>query len=176
MLGKQSYGAVDVSLLEADGEPAAENERYLIFTVSGQRFGISADAVEEVAAYVRPEPVPGFPAFARGVASLHGRMVPVVDIARRLGHAPSEYGSRSCIIVAAVGGSPVGFLADSADMLAELPDVSIEPPPALGGSGAAAFVAGVASADGRPVLLLDFTKLLSRQELDCLGSSGPAEK
>ena len=57
----------------------------LTFTVAGQPYAIPSRTVREVLPLVPARPIPLLPAFVRGVFTYRGRLVPLVDLARRFG-------------------------------------------------------------------------------------------
>jgi purine-binding chemotaxis protein CheW len=71
--------------------------------------------ITEVGEIVLPRaiaPLPRTPSYIRGVASLRGTVLPVVDLARRLGLSPTERGRSPRILVLRDGDERVGFWVD----------------------------------------------------------------
>lgn len=60
----------------------------LLFDSGGVLYLSRLEQLDEVLMPVQLEPVPGAPAFLRGVMNLRGRMLPVISMAERLGLAP----------------------------------------------------------------------------------------
>jgi purine-binding chemotaxis protein CheW len=91
--------------------PQLEDDRLeaLAFRLGPESFAIDIQAVMEI---VLPRPVtalPRAPAFVRGVASLRGAMLPVVDLARRLGLHERADDRHSRILVVRDGAERMGF-------------------------------------------------------------------
>jgi purine-binding chemotaxis protein CheW len=61
----------------------------VLFTVSNHKFALPLDCVERVVRAVEVTPLPDMPETVAGVINVHGRLVPVVDMRRRL--QPSPY-------------------------------------------------------------------------------------
>lgn len=57
----------------------------LTFEVAGQRCGVALADVREIIPAIPPIPLPGAPAAVEGVINLRGRVIPVLDLRRRLG-------------------------------------------------------------------------------------------
>jgi purine-binding chemotaxis protein CheW len=103
------------------------------------------------------------------VINLRGRVVPVVDLAVKLGLPESQITKRTCVVVVEVDlegeRSVMGVLADSVSQVLDLPQGEIEPPPPFGPRVRVECLVGMGRAGKRFVLLLDIDKLLSLDEL-----------
>ncbi|GFE57271.1 chemotaxis protein CheW [Geobacter sp. AOG1] len=62
----------------------ASSRGLLVFTLQGERYGLSLQDVLEVIDPSRPVPVPRAPEFIRGVINVHGSLVTILDLARLL--------------------------------------------------------------------------------------------
>ena len=121
-----------------------------MFRVAGERFALPLEAVREV---VVPQPpfarVPRAPDAVRGVMSLRGRVVAVVDLAALVGLPPQprEAGAGQ-VLVLEHGRRALGLLIGGV--------VGVEPiaPPEGAGDGSAEVVRGVATARGGAVTVL----------------------
>lgn len=149
--------------------PSGEN-KIITFLLAKQTFGIDMKLLIEIREWEVPTPLPGVPAYLKGVTNLRGTVVPVVGLAERLGWAPSVIHSRSCILVVDIGGKQVGLLVDEiADIVPvknedvqPAPDTDIDEPSAIAGlvqitTRAADGKAALKS--GTMVLLLDLDAL-----------------
>jgi len=113
------------------------------------------------------------PDFIRGVINLRGRVVPVVDLAARFGHAQSEIGKRTCIVIVEVrqgeDSHDLGIMVDAVSEVLEIPASEIEPAPSFGAKIRADFIAGMGKVAGKFVILLDIQRVLSSDEMAVLG-------
>jgi chemotaxis signal transduction protein len=84
--------------------------------VSGQSRALPICNVRDVAQADALESLPSSANWIRGALPLRGARVPVVDLALRLGQAPTGVGESSCVVIAEVetarGSVCVGLLAD----------------------------------------------------------------
>jgi purine-binding chemotaxis protein CheW len=104
-LGAEDSGPV------APGAAAARLE-VLSFEVGGETYGVN---ISEVAEILMPRPVtplPRTPDFVRGVVSLRGAVLPLLDLSRRLGLPLGEARRESRIVVLKDGDERVGFWVD----------------------------------------------------------------
>ena len=135
--------------------------------------------VKEIIEYGNLTEIPMIPAFIRGVINLRGAVVPVVDLAARFGHAQSDIGKRTCIVIVEVrqdeGNHDLGIMVDAVSEVLEIPGSEIEPPPSVGAKVRADFIAGMGKVAGKFVILLDIQRVLSVDEMAVLANvSGQA--
>ncbi len=81
-------------------EEATRNSVFQVvaFLIEGQQYGLSLPAVERVLPMVAVAPLPQAPAVALGVINIHGQVVPALDIRRRFGLPPREFGIRAHLL------------------------------------------------------------------------------
>jgi chemotaxis signal transduction protein len=153
---------------------ASERAQYLTFSVAEEEYGVSIVKVREILEYGTVTRVPRTPEHVRGVINLRGRVVPVVDLAVRLGLPASGVTSRSCVVIVEVklDGEDVvmGIMADAVSQVIELGGDEIEPPPSFGTRLEAGFLQGMGRAGRGFVLLLDIDRLLSAGETEALAA------
>lgn len=91
----------------------------LTFTAGGQTYAIEATSVVEVLPNVPLRPLPRVPEYVAGVFGYRGRMIPVVDLSRRLTGTPAVSRLSTRLIVvefaggAAAGRARLGILAEN---------------------------------------------------------------
>src|SRR5262249_42486337 len=157
----------------------AEQAQYLGFFVAEAEYAIGILRVREILEYDTVTRVPSTPRSIRGVIKLRGRVVPVVDLAVRLGLPESTITKRTCIVVveAEVDGerAVMGVLADRVSQVIDLRKDEIEPPPSFGTQLRPDCLLGMGRAAGRHfVLILDIDKVLSLEDLAAVPSAAKA--
>jgi purine-binding chemotaxis protein CheW len=150
-------------------------QKIVTFTLGGQTFGIHMHALVEIREWEAPTPLPGVPAYIKGVTNLRGNVVPVVGLAERLGWVPSAIHARSCILVCNIDGKHAGFLVDEVNDIVAIADGTIQPPPDLdtGEQGMILGLVAIAARSGegaerKPVMV-------SLLDLDALRLSRPVD-
>jgi purine-binding chemotaxis protein CheW len=105
-------------------------ERKIVtFSLGHQMFGIDMKALIEIREWEEPTPLPSVPPYVKGVTNLRGTVVPVVGLAERIGWAPSEVHSRSCILVVNIAGNQCGFLVDEVTDIVLIKAEDVQPAP-----------------------------------------------
>jgi purine-binding chemotaxis protein CheW len=144
--------------------------QYLSFTIAGTDYGLPILTVKEILQHEAPTPVPGAPASIRGVINVRGAVVPVLDLAVKLGRGETVATKRTCILVveARAGGErlTLGVLADAVNEVLDLPADAVEPPPAFGTGIHLDYLTGVGKVGKSFVLLLDVDRVVSASEAE----------
>jgi purine-binding chemotaxis protein CheW len=136
-----------------------EQLEVLTFRIDGEQYAIEVERVMEIAS---PRPltrVPNAGAFVRGVMSLRGIVVTVVDVRGRLRHARTGEGAQ--VIVVTDGASHIGFDVDRVLRPAKIEKNAIEPHPVVHASEERPSIRGVFREENALTILLDLDKLIS---------------
>jgi purine-binding chemotaxis protein CheW len=78
---------------------SVQSPRHLVvFTLGAEQYGLPIQQVHEIIRYTAPRAVASRVEWVRGVISLRGRILPVFDLAARLG-VPCELGEQAKIVI-----------------------------------------------------------------------------
>ncbi|SDZ46626.1 purine-binding chemotaxis protein CheW [Jannaschia faecimaris] len=128
---KQSIeGAIGDST--ATRSDTAGTPELLTFKCGGQGYAVDIMSVREIRSWSEPTPLPHAPPFMRGMVNLRGSVLPVMDLAQRMGQARTPDDPRSVIIVIQQNNRVHGLLVDavsdivhpSLDQLQDVPRVT----------------------------------------------------
>lgn len=148
------------------------SQQYLTFCIGDEYFGLELNQTREILEYSNATEVPLMPAFVAGVINLRGEVVPVIDLAIRLGREPIRIHKRTCVIIVELHDYEqeyvLGLMVDSVNEVIELFKSDIEAPPSFGAKIRAEFILGIAKNEEDFVILLDAEKTLSPIELASL--------
>lgn len=137
-------------------------EHLATFFLSGEEYGVDVRLVQEIIRVTAITPVPRAPDFIKGVINLRGRIIPVVDLKRKLNLGDVEERARqSRIVVVKVRDRLVGLLVDGASQVLKVPVSIIEPAPEEVVEIDANYIRGVAKMDQRLIILMDLPKVLA---------------
>ncbi len=147
-------------------------EHLATFFLSGEEYGIDVRLVQEIIRVSEITQVPRAPAFIKGVINLRGRIIPVIDLKRKLGLGEvSEAARQSRIVVVKVRDRLVGLLVDGASQVLKVPVASVEAAPEEVVEIDANYLRGVAKLENRLIILMDLTKVLALELRE--GGAGP---
>jgi len=138
------------------------------FRIAQEHFGVDILVVQEIIRLPEITPIPNAPVFILGVINLRGRIIPVVDLRRRLkiqGKAPDSDTRKTRILIVELHNHVTGFIVDAVPGIMKVPLSEIEPTPDLLVSSIdAEYIKGVIKLSDHLVVLLDFQKILKSQE------------
>lgn len=136
--------------------------KLIIFTVSGHRFALSPYCVEHVMSVIEVTPLPGAPSVIEGVINLYGRIIPIINLRRRLGIPEREMALTDKFIIAMTARRTIGLMVDTASPVVDFDSNSITPSdevmPGIGN------VTGIARTVDGMVIINDIDKFLSIDE------------
>lgn len=127
----------------------------VVFSLEGKEYALPITQVQEIIRFVEPRPVSADGGWIRGVISLRGKIVPVCDLAARLGIASDDDETRKIVIADTAAGT-AGVIVDQVEEVITVDPGQLDRVPSAG----AEFIDSIAKLDDRLVLLLDADRLL----------------
>lgn len=131
----------------------------ITFEVAGQLFGLDIMAVREIRAWAPATRLPQVPHYVVGVVNLRGTVLPVIDLASRLGWPPTEPTPRHAMVVVQLGGRASGLIVDSVSDIITLSGETLQPVPGNCDEALVPFLQGIAALEERMVMVLDLERL-----------------
>ena len=161
---------------EKDSEQAVvKSEKYLIFNLSGEQYGLEILKVKEIIGLMEITRVPRTPDFVRGVINLRGKVIPIIDLRKKFDMESTEDTEHTCIIVVDIMQENVslqmGIVVDSVSEVLDISDDSIEKTPTFGTATSTVFIKGIAKTKGGVKILLNIEEVLTTNELQSLAES-----
>ena len=132
---------------------------FITFEVGSQLFGLDIMSIREIRAWTPVTRLPSVPSYVAGVVNLRGTVLPVIDLAARLGWEVTQATPRHAIIVTQINGQARGLIVHSVSDIVTLPADALQPPPATSSDGIVPFIEGLAAIDETMVIILDLDKL-----------------
>ncbi|MCG3125747.1 MAG: Chemotaxis protein CheW [Phycisphaerae bacterium] len=127
----------------------------LAFQLADDEFGVDVACVARVIPNAGVTPVPNSPAHIRGLLSLEGRIIPVIDARVRLGRPRISESAQASVIVLNVAGGLTGLVVDAVGGVLRVGEIDCAAPPAGAGMEGARYLRGVARLKDRWLVLLD---------------------
>lgn len=97
------------------------------FRIANQWFGVALSLVECVVGAVALTELPGAPRSIRGILNLHGTLIPVGDLRRRLALPDREIDPGDCIVLARTPRRMIGLLTEGDVEILERGDEGVVP-------------------------------------------------
>jgi purine-binding chemotaxis protein CheW len=134
------------------------------FKLGTEEFGVDILKVQEINKMMSITKIPNAPTFIEGVINLQGKIIPIVDLRKRLGFRDQMYDKSTRIIVVEIDGLVLGFIVDSVSEVLRIPENTIEPPPSMVAGIESEYIEGVGKLDDRLLILLELKKVFSSPE------------
>jgi len=134
-------------------------ELLLFFLDGTQRYGINVFKVHEVIQRPPLTRIPNAPAVVRGMATLRGKTIPVLDLGMALGQATIGNDEVGIVIVTEYNRTVQGFLVRAVDRIVNINWEKVVPPP--DGAGDDHFLTAIAHVENEMVEMIDVEKVLS---------------
>lgn len=119
---------------------------------------------------------PRLPEFVKGALHLDGGVIPVIDMASRLGFPTARPGRRTCVVLVqahlADKDIPIGVEVDAVHEVLNLSEPGLDAPPSCGANLNSHFVDVMAKRPGHYAMVMHVEQLLFSEELTELASLG----
>ncbi len=152
-------------------------EKFLSFTLDEEIYAINVMSIKKIIEYGSITHLPMMPKYIRGILNLLGEVIPVIDLAVCFGEAAIKADQRTCIIIVEIRfedeleGKQVldmGIVVDAVNTVVELFKKDISPPPKIGRQMRSQFIQGIGKIDGRFLVLLNTSQILSVEDFSLL--------
>ncbi len=144
----------------------AENQ-YVVFKLGKSEFGIDIMNVKEIGPYEEAVSLPDTPSFIEGVINYRGKVIPVINLKKRLNLGEKNITKDTRFIVITLNEKEVGFIVDEASQTIRVSDEQIDPAPSFISGVDKRYISGVGKLDDKRLLILiDLEKVLTDDEID----------
>lgn len=148
----------------------ATTDTYVLFQVAGTTYALRSEDVRHMEMIDQITAVPNASPFLEGVVFSRGRLVPVLNLRARFGFERVAHDVRTRLLVVQSADRWIGLVVDSAREFVRVAPSAIQPPGETVASLSGEYVRGIASLDGRLVLVLDVASIVDT----CIGPGDPS--
>ncbi|UCG79319.1 MAG: purine-binding chemotaxis protein CheW [Nitrospirota bacterium] len=146
-------------------EGLVRGTQLVVFRIGKEYYGMGIDAIREIVRLPEITEVPDAPDYLEGMINLRGKVVPVVDLKKRLRISGDEHGKSTRVLITDKTETLAGLIVDSVEEVANIEPDSVEPPPEMMSAIGIEYITGVAKTADRLVILLDVKKIMSRYDM-----------
>jgi purine-binding chemotaxis protein CheW len=139
----------------------ADVVKLVTFRLGQDLFAADISFVERVLRYAAPSSVPDAPAWVEGVLEHRGKVIPIVDMRRRIELPDVSITPETRILVLTTSDGWVGAIVDAVLEVAIVPTASVSPPPSLFRGLASHFLRGVAKVRDQLIVVLEVDRVLT---------------
>ena len=141
-----------------------------IFVIGSEEFGVEISQVIEIIKITSITPIPKASSFVEGVMDLRGKILPVIDLSKRLNLKGRPHSEKTRIVVVEIENNIVGMIVDEVTEVLRLSKENIESiPHILGSSKEHSCIRGVGKVGNQRLLIvIDLAEVLSSQEIEMI--------
>ncbi len=139
--------------------PDTNPRQLVVFTLGSEHYALPIQQVHEIIRYSEPRSVASRADWVRGVISLRGRIVPVYDLATRLG-VPSELTEETKIVIVEAGSETAGVIVDGVEEVLTVQDEQMQDAPGADTT----LIDSIAKVDDRLVVLLKSSAIFAEPD------------
>jgi purine-binding chemotaxis protein CheW len=161
--GQESEGrAANAGVRGEKTAPGVNGELHLVtFNLDQEEYGVEIGSVQEIIRVGQITPVPNAPKFISGVINLRGKVIPVMNLRKRLDLPDGALTKNSRIVVVESGVKILGMLVDSVSHVLRMPGASVDDPPPEADQ-MKAYVRGIGKVDSRLIMIMDLNRALEK--------------
>jgi purine-binding chemotaxis protein CheW len=141
--------------------PVQMADAFVLFELANTTYALRSTAVSRLEMVENITPVPNATHALEGVVLTRGRIIPAVNLRARFGFPKVAYDIRTRLIVVEADNRIVGLIVDSAREFTNLPGAEIKPPPEAVANLNGDYLEGIATMDGRMILILKLEAVLN---------------
>jgi purine-binding chemotaxis protein CheW len=141
-------------------DDTSERLELTAFRIGEQEFCLDIMAVREIRGWSSATPLPHSPEYVKGVMNLRGTVLPIVDLAARLGLGAVEPTARHVVMVVRINQQLVGLLVDAVCDILTVTHSMVQPAPDIGCETLKGFVRGLITVDNRMIAWIDLDRVL----------------
>lgn len=140
-------------------------EKYLIFILDKEVYGLELLKVREIIGLMDITEVPRTPEEVKGVVNLRGKVIPIIDLRIKFGLEVAEATEETCVVVVDLGEVEIGVIIDEVSEVLDIPAKNIEEAPCFTGRVEDNFILGMGKTDDNVIILLNINQVLSMEGL-----------
>lgn len=130
----------------------------ITFRIGDEEYGLNILQVQEIIKFIAPVTVPKAPDYVEGVINLRGKIIPIIDLRKRLNKEITPYTDLTKIIIVDMGQKISGLIVDEVIDVIMLKD--IENCPYIHEERRSEYIMGIGKQDNRLVSLLNLDNIL----------------
>jgi purine-binding chemotaxis protein CheW len=152
----------EASIIEEVGD------QYLTFNLADEDYGIDILRVQEIRGWDEVTRLPNTPDYVRGVVNIRGTIVPVYDLRLKFNMPFRDYTQNTVVIVIKTetpdGQKSIGVVVDAVADVLNGYLIEITQSPDFGNEAMTEAISGLATFEGKMVVLLDVDKLVQDEQ------------
>jgi purine-binding chemotaxis protein CheW len=131
----------------------------IAFRLHDQEFCVQTTTIREIRGWAPCTPIPHAPRELLGVMNLRGSVIPIIDLANKLGMPSTDGNERCAIVVAEVHNTVVGLVVDKVSDILTVQGDNIQPVPEMAGVHNSRYVEGIITQGASMICFLNLSRI-----------------
>ena len=144
----------------------SSSKKILIFKIGGEEFAADIMQVERILGFSEPTKIPEAPQFVKGVIKYQEKIIPVIDLNKRLHMEMTDLSNDSKIIIVKHNEMSIGLIVDMVSEVVDIVDADIDDAPDIVKGISNKYIMGMIKLNERIIILLDTEKILTIDQIN----------
>jgi purine-binding chemotaxis protein CheW len=149
---------------EQEGKVHDDLLQLVSFHIGDAEFAVDILNIQGINRMIEVTTVPNSPDYIDGIINLRGKVIPIVNLRRRLGMPEKEHDKNTRFIVVEVMQKVIGFIVDSVNEVLRINKSITEPPPEMVAGVDSKFITAIGKLEDRLLILINLEKILTTSE------------
>lgn len=149
-------------------EKALNSIQIVCFKIGKEEYGLDILKVQEILKLPKVTRLPKSAEYIMGVIDLRGKVIPIIDLAKRFRIDEGKESLERRAIVVDIRNKKVGLAIDSVSHVIKVDQKDIEPPPPIVKGISGRYITGIAKLQDGFVIVLDIEQIFSSEEVSAL--------
>jgi len=146
--------------------PDTTPKQLVVFSLGAEEYALPIGSVHEIIRYTEPRSVASDAKWIRGVIGLRGKIIPIFDLAARMGVDMADGSQPGKIVIVETGASQVGVMVDQVDEVLTIEEAQLEDVP----TASSESIEAIAKIGDRLVVLLNAEGLFTEEPAEELAA------
>ena len=151
-----------------DAQRAGPKKEVLSFRLGAEEYCLDILSVQEIRGYDTVTSIANTPEFVKGVINLRGNIVPIIDLRLKFRLSEARYDASTIVIILNLNKKLIGIVVDSVSDVIAIPQSEIREAPRFGSAINTEFISGMATVEGRMLIMVNIERLLSSDDLQLI--------
>jgi len=136
------------------------SNKFILFELMNTSYAVRSALVRRLEMVENITPVPNANPTVEGVVLSRGRIIPAVNLRTRFGFPKAQFDLRTRLLIVESEGRTVGLIVDSSREFKTINEADIKLPPEGITNLNGEYLEGIATVDGRMILILQLNEIL----------------
>ncbi len=151
-------------------EETIEEAMFVTISLSGENFGVDVTKIQEIIGMPETSLVPNAMPYMKGVTSLRGRVIPLVDLRLKFNMQEKTYDKLTVVLIAEIRDTLVGLIVDSVSDVINVASSDIQKTPHFSTNISTDCIKGVVKIEEEIFIIIDVDRIFNKEELSTIKS------